>query len=302
MNTTKFLIICLTAVPWAQFAEADIIPFTLAQVIGCVGPNTRSCSQVVGGSNVLRSSINTTLPAGTGTAAMSASAQSGYGILHSSAAESFSGSSTPVFSYVNAAASFYDGITISFDPFNGSLGYLLIDFTLDGTNSLNGSLKALSYANVRVDAVSSQEDALSFTSSSVSGTFEFQRTFAFIYGQPFGLYFNLGTIVGTVDPGSAFAALGAGTGLISLRTATGAGSAAADFSNTLVLSALDVVDSNGQPVNGVTITSKSGTQYSVNGVVPEPSFVPILLLIGGLLGFTAHRQGRAANSAVNANS
>jgi hypothetical protein len=93
---------------------------------------------------------------------VSGTAQSSYGTLHASSAESFSGSTTPVFSYVNATANFLDGLTISFAPFTGETGYLVMGFTLDGTNAQTGSLNAVSSVSV---TVGTQNDALVFTSS-----------------------------------------------------------------------------------------------------------------------------------------
>jgi hypothetical protein len=96
----------------AQTVSAALLsPFTRASVLGCVGPNPQTCSQQVVGST-----INTVLPAGTGTALMFGSAQSGYGVLRSSSGDVFSGSGTSVFAYVNGAASFLDVITIGSAP------------------------------------------------------------------------------------------------------------------------------------------------------------------------------------------
>ena len=119
------------------------------------------------------------------------------------------------------------------------------------------------------DDVVKVTDFLSFTAASVSGTFFFPKTFTFIYGQPFPLIFQLTTNDGSFAP------------------VTAPGSATSDFSDTLVLSALNVVDSEGQPVNGVTFSSLSGTRYSVNGVVPEPP--SWILLLSGILGLMALR-------------
>ncbi|MBS1705677.1 MAG: PEP-CTERM sorting domain-containing protein [Armatimonadetes bacterium] len=61
-----------------------------------------------------------------------------------------------------------------------------------------------------------------------------------------------------------------------------------DYSSTLVLDHIEVVDSSGNLVSGVTVTSDSGTQYQV---VPEPG--TLLILVGGLAAF--RRARRKAN-------
>ena len=48
----------------------------------------------------------------------------------------------------------------------------------------------------------------------------------------------------------------------------------ANFSDTLTLAGIEIVDANGNPVSGVTVTAASGTMYSV---VPEPATFAFLL-------------------------
>lgn len=47
-----------------------------------------------------------------------------------------------------------------------------------------------------------------------------------------------------------------------------------DFSSTLVLSGIEILDSNDHPVSGVTVTSASGTNYAV--LTPEPGSLAAL--------------------------
>ena len=72
---------------------------------------------------------------------------------------------------------------------------------------------------------------------------------------------------------------------------TGAGSIAADFSDTLVLRGLIPSDMNGQRELGATFSSSSGTEYSVNGIVPEPTSV--VLVAVGLLSFAVFWKWRS---------
>jgi hypothetical protein len=261
----------------ALSASADTIPFTSAGVEGCTGTSPQSCSQeVVGASNV-----NTTLTAGTGTATMSGTAQAGYGILQASSAESFSGSATPVFSYLDSYASFFDNLTISFAPFTGETGYLSIGFSLVGTNAQTGSLNA----EASLQAVlGMQSSALGFTSSAPPGpgVVFFPETFSFVFGQPIDFIVNLGTVAGSFNPGS--------DGSIGPYQTTVPGTASSYFADTFILNALDVTDAQGNIVSGVTFSSESGTQYSTDGVVPEPS--SRILVLSGLLSLVALRRVR----------
>lgn len=62
----------------------------------------------------------------------------------------------------------------------------------------------------------------------------------------------------------------------------------AQFSDTLTLATIEVVDANGNPVSGVTITSDSGTSYPM--AVPEPSTWAALLSGTGFLAFVLRRR------------
>jgi hypothetical protein len=279
MKISTFIVIAVAMAAMLQEVSASSLS---ASGFACVAPTTSvpfACSQ-----SANAPTISTVLAAGTGSSTVSTSNQSGYGVLHSQAAASFTGSSTPVLTYVNGAASFTDQITINFAPFTGSTGYLDVGFTLDGIIARSGSLNAESYVTVVVD----RYDEVTFTSS-FAGTYFFPQSFSFVYGTPFDLFFNLGTVAGTFDTA-------AGGGILPLTT-TASGSGDADFSNTLVLTALQVVDSQGHPVNGVTFTSDSGTSYSANGVVPEPS---TLLLLGfGIAAITAQRFRVGRSSSIS---
>jgi hypothetical protein len=87
----------------------------------------------------------------------------------------------------------------------------------------------------------------------------------FVYGQPFGLSIYLGASAGTA------------TGYGVLNEVTGSGGGSADFFDTFVLTGLDPTDASGNSVSGAVFSSQSGTVYSIDGVVPEPStIVPLL--------------------------
>ena len=62
----------------------------------------------------------------------------------------------------------------------------------------------------------------------------------------------------------------------------------ANFSDTATLAGIEIVDANGNPVSGVTITSDSGTVYQE--VVPEPSTWAAVLAGAGLLTLVLRRS------------
>jgi hypothetical protein len=59
-----------------------------------------------------------------------------------------------------------------------------------------------------------------------------------------------------------------------------------DFSDTLTLAAINVVDANGNPIPGVTIASSSGIEYTVD---PEPATSAIVMLPPTSLVFRPRR-------------
>ncbi len=54
-------------------------------------------------------------------------------------------------------------------------------------------------------------------------------------------------------------------------------SGTSDFSSTLKLTGIQVVDANGNPVSGWTVTSASGTQYPLALSTPEPGAIALLM-------------------------
>jgi hypothetical protein len=65
-----------------------------------------------------------------------------------------------------------------------------------------------------------------------------------------------------------------------------------DFSSTLKLTGIEVVDADGNPVSGWTVTSASGTRYPLAAATPEPGVTALLLSLGLPASFLALRRRR----------
>jgi hypothetical protein len=196
---------------------------------------------------------------------VSADAHAAYGVLNASATSSFNVLGTPETDFISANSNFEDVMTIT-DPADPSLdgqpGLLNLKYSLDGT--LSGS----AFAVVLTDAGTTlQQQWTQQYFSSVDGAFSLPAPIEFVFGQPFGLSIQLSVSAGTP------------TAYGVLNPETGAGSGIADFFSTFVLTGLEPTDASGDPVTGAVFSSQSGTAYSTDGVVPEPSLV-IPLLFG----------------------
>jgi hypothetical protein len=69
---------------------------------------------------------------------------------------------------------------------------------------------------------------------------------------------------------------------------SGTGSGSSSFFNTLTLDGLHPFDAAGKPVTNAVFSGASGTQYSQNGVVPEPA--TLALTAFGLAGALARMR------------
>jgi hypothetical protein len=200
-----------------------------------------------------------------------ASGDGNYGDLHAGASASFDITGSPTNAFVRGGASFVDQLTISFAPWNGQPGLLYLDYSLDGTISSTGEGNA--FADVSIQAGTSLfPGTQSWTqtyAASTSGVFTTPAPINFIYGQPFGLYFALDLFAGTATSNS--------DGTFNYGAASGIGTGSAQFLDTLILTGLNPTDVNGNPAVGVQFASSSGTQYSTDGVAPEPSTAALLL-------------------------
>lgn len=187
------------------------------------------------------------------TMSMSASGTASYGVLKVGASATFSVTKPDKGADADADARFQDVMTVNFAPFTGEPGLMLLQYNLDGTNASTGIGEANLDVTTAVSGpgIKSQSWIQGYSSPSVNGVFSPPSLIEFIYGQPFDLIVDL---------------LGTASGF-----EVGTGTANSDFSDTFVLSGLIPMDASGNPVVGATFTSGSGTVYTENGVVPEPS-------------------------------
>jgi len=216
-----------------------------------------------------------------------------YGLLAVSSSTSFGipGEQPTSLPYSFAIGFVSDNITISAPGFNGSEGFLQVDYTLDGTNAASRAGSAVVQIDVGIlDSGSSvfQDSNTAYTSSLIAGTFTAPRTFTFTFGQPFTFDFCLGAAAGD---GIIPAVLSSSGRVSTFECApgysfyqTGSGSGSATFFDTLMLSGLTVTDSFGNPVSGAQFTSSSGTQYGPRDVALEPG---TLLMLGSGLAVIA---------------
>jgi hypothetical protein len=269
----SFMLILLGTLSTVPLAMADTVFLLQSSATNCLGNincNLGNATQVVQNGTA---SVSGTYGSAADQAQMTATASaiSTYGALGAGASIEYNISSTPTRAESDSNAVVEDVITVNFAPFTGSEGFMNVGYTLDGTISETGTAGAFSNVSIMSTQLNGTQLPGDLTyeatyTDSTSGSF-LTPGFTFVYGRPFELSLDLDAVTGTVSPNEIFRGLGTGT-------------ASADFFNTLVLSGLIVTDSNGNPVEGVTFSSASGTQYTVDGVapVPEPSSIALLLV------------------------
>ena len=270
------IFVTLAVVDTRKGTAATLVPVTNSEATVCLGSPSPGCSIANVGQSVNSglAQINNTYGSVADHAlfTVASAADATFGVLKASANGSYDISGSPITAYTSGRAGFIDVITISYAPWDGLPGLLNIAYTLNGTISSGGNGNAVAFVYTFVGPTLGQSYSQRYTSST-SGTFSEPNAFQFVYGQPFGLQFGI----------LAFA----GTFLIPDQTGQGSGSA--QFFNTLVLTGLTPTDLNGSQALGAQFSSVSGTQYSTNGVVPEPT-TTVLFLMGITALIAKHRS------------
>lgn len=267
IGSVVVLILVVTAPVWAQ-----LTPHLTGAAIACLGTSTGGSTEkemcdVIFNEQVVSSGV-ATQSAGLGppiSATVNAQASASYGFLRASTSSNFD-ITRPAGARVwgDGFAAFEEIMTLTSlsQPCN-TTGSMYVQFSITGNASSAGQGAAFAEVFSEVDrtALPAQLGSV-LVPSSVSATFIIPVLFQFTYCQPFGLQMWLDTDSGTVAP--VFANNMPVAKSVNLAVGTGAG--VVNFFDTLVLSGLQVFDSQMHPVNDVTFTSGSGTPYTGNGV------------------------------------
>jgi|SRR5688500_3531099 hypothetical protein len=211
-----------------------------------------------------------------------AQANADFGALSASVTGSFNLSSPDTrFAFANATS--IDLLTINAAGLTWTNGTLDVSFALTGNLSSSGQGTALAAVGVAWggDAPFNQ-DFSQFTE--YTGPATVNVSIPFTYGTPFFLMYILATGAGT----PVLCAFCDDDGDLVFIEVTGTGSGSANFFSTLTLSELKPLDANGNPVSNAVFSSASGTQYSENGVVPEPA--TLALTAFGIAGALARSR------------
>jgi len=182
---------------------------------------------------------------------------------------------------INPAGSPYGLVSLGFATFNDTLQYggalqsgyrAKYIFHVDGTNSGAGALADLA---VNVDANPGEAffagDVGPFTADWVTQEYAING----VTPQQITVQFSDQVVFNTAD-------------LTDGQNYTGI----SDFSSTLKLTGIEVVDANDNPVSGWTVTSASGTLYPLAAATPEPGVTALLLSLGLPASLFAFRRRR----------
>lgn len=281
MASTATIGVCVLAFLLIQPAWSQLTPHLTGLAITCLSVNPPtfnatnqqwSCDigtgQQVVSSGVASVNSNFGSPTIGAQATENALGSAAYGVLRASSSTTFNISrSGGARVWGDGFAAFDEVMTIG-GPFCGTTGFLSPQYTLSGSVSgivPAGPFDAFAEVFIEVDQTPLifQRQSSLFSGPSVFGTFAMPADFQFTYCKPFGFQMWINAVSGTVFPGLLPNGMPFGEGI---NSAVGQGAGAVDFSHTVVLSGLQVFDSQMNPVNDATFTSASGTPYTSSGV------------------------------------
>jgi len=222
---------------------------------------------------------------------LSAAADADAGLLRARASASYD-LADPGYRIAAGSAIVADWLTITAPGVaDGTPGTLDLSVTLEGTITRSGTADAGTIVGVLWGGTAPFEDQdfQGFTTST-SASDVFTVGVPFTFGDSFLLTLWLFSAAGTIGVCNDLGGCPATEGTTPYE-ASGLGASSADFFNTLVLSGL-VPKVGGVPVPNPVFTAASGAQYTVRGVVPEPSTL-ILLGAAGTFLFARRRHGRS---------
>jgi hypothetical protein len=266
MRRLSVISILLSLCSIAAFGNTIPGPGVGDNIVLCDTNNTH-CVSLTGGNVSTLASFSGTISGGGTSITLDALADGarGPGDLRASSSYSLSTPSS-FFSQFQSNVQFNDDLTITSSlQAPGSVGYLVLTMTVNGSTTASGLGSAGYISQDSIGTASPTSDLRNFTGSTIL----LLSPIAFHYAAPFWVDFALGA--GTY-PGPSFL------------------SGSADYSHTAKLTGMQVLDANMTQVSNPVFASAAGVSYSVNGVVPEPAS---LLLIGsGLVAGLAFRYRR----------
>jgi hypothetical protein len=195
---------------------------------------------------------------------------------------------TPGTAFTLVESEFIDVLTIDSTQFAGQIGFLAVNYALDGTIAESGIVNSEAEVRIIVDRDGFGTGGLGEQSrnvhrSSASGLFAVPQLFTFAFGEPFNISTELDLALGTVQ-------LGSGTPISTTSPVAGLGAGTADFSNTLRIASFAVFSPSMTPLDSATVTAGSGATYAI-AAVPEPATLS-LLGIGAALVRARRRRWR----------
>lgn len=286
--------------PENLFASAASLSVPLGGIAFC-GYSGSLVTNTGAGSQTASNSLGSTpLLGGFYTGASSAAAD--YGVLHASAAGTYTGSggSGTAYGTASGASLFADSLTYH-SPFatDGTAGFVEYTFLIHGTILSPAGTRSDDFAQLNIGHNSATLNYLLFqghTGPTVAGV---------VNGGPPPAGFTAG--IGSLTGQAAFTTfqlpvtLGQAVDLQVGLMATAYFAGSSDFSSTATLSAIALFDSNRNFLNTFSITSASGTQYNANGVLsasPEPATFELVagIAVAGLIRKrkSARRSGPTA--------
>ena len=255
---------------------------TSTNIVVCAGTSFFSCNETNFSENQSSGTPPLTLdatfdqPISGGFVAVHEFASSSFGWLQSSSSATISAHNSGVSVGVTSTASFTEQFTVNFGQLTGETGLLLPRITVNGRNSSTSEAGFDNVAGVSArpyysDGTAGPFDGVGFfpPQGVFDGVYRLPDLISFTFAQPFELTWSISTDLNTDG------------------TLTTSNAILSSVFDTVIVSGLQVFDSRMNPIPEATITSGSGTQYTQNGVVPEPPtsslfLLTALLVIGAL--------------------
>ena len=216
-------------------------------------------------------------------------AKSDYGIMRCFASgtvtNTYNNPSNPIY---------YDSVTDTFDPAGSpdtldSLGFAGFNDALHFGGSLQAGYRARYYWHV--EGNNSDGHAVGDMAFGIQGNPD-ESFFAFAPGSYNTNWITQSYAVDGVNPQNMHVFFSNQFVVDTFNETDGSTiSGTSDFSSTVTLAGIEMLDANGNQVSGWTVTSDSGTQYNTIGSVPEPTSIAAIAI--GAIGFINRRRKKS---------